>query len=83
MDVPFAGFPNGVYSADGINETRDQTYEARISYRSDQTQIEYDGRHTLVPTPVGSKSMVSRFLLRARSAGISLLWPDTLSFSTD
>ena len=32
----------------------DQTYEARISYRSDQTQIEYDGQsHTLGSDPSG------------------------------
>ena len=70
---PLQGIPNGSIPQTVSMKRADQTYEARISYRSDQTQIEYDGQiHTLVPTPVGLNSTVFRFLLRARSAGMSV-----------
>jgi len=55
IDVPCAGFSQWGSIAQTVSMKRaDQTYEARISYRSDQTQIEYASQiHTLVPTPSG------------------------------
>ena len=55
VDVPFAGFSQWGRITQTLSMKRaDQTHEARISYRADQTQIEYDSEiHTLVPTPSG------------------------------
>jgi 3-methylcrotonyl-CoA carboxylase alpha subunit len=52
IDVPFAGFSQWGRIAQTVSmKWADQTYEARISYRADQIQIEYAGQiHTLVPT---------------------------------
>ena len=55
IDVPFAGFSQWGPITQTVSMKRaDQTYEARISYRADQTQIDYAGEiHTLVPSPSG------------------------------
>ena len=59
--------------ADVSMKRADLTYEARISYRADQTQIDYAGEiQRLSRAPVGLNSMVSRCHRRARSGGMSV-----------